>query len=39
MRTLNSAALVLVMSMVAAPVFAVGGLGGSGSGAASGGVN
>lgn len=39
MRTLNSAALVLIMSMAAAPVFAVGGLGGSGSGAASGGVN
>ena len=39
MRTLNSAGLVLVMSMLAAPVFAVGGVGGSGAGSTSGGVN
>lgn len=39
MRTMNSAALVLAMSLVAAPALAVGGLNGSGSGATSGGVN
>ena len=39
MRTMNSVALVLAMSLVAAPALAVGGLNGSGSGATSGGVD